>query len=74
MAYVGTFKCDTGFVMDIYDTSRIPKTTNKGHYITLHGIKEVEIWMAEQGYTDKIKEQKDIDLFIKKGWIQSYEN
>ena len=72
MAYVATFKCDCGFVMDLYDSPRIPKTNNKGHYITLNGIKEVEIWMAEQNYTDKIKEQKDIDFFISQGWIKSY--
>jgi len=72
MAYVATFKCDSGFIMDVYDSPRIPKTESKGYYITLNGIKEVEIWMAENRYKDKIKEQKDIDLFIQKGWIKAY--
>jgi len=74
MALVARFKCLSGFIMDVYDSPRIPKTDKTGYYITLQGIQEVEVWMAENSYTDKIKDQKDIDLFIQKGWIQSYAN
>lgn len=74
MAYIATFQCVTGFVMDIYDSPRVPKTANPGYYVTISGIKEIEIWMAENRYKDKISKQDDIDFFIKQGWIRKYVN
>lgn len=74
MAYICSIKCDSGFEMDLYNTPRIPKKGYSSHYITMKGLQEVEIWMAEQGYKDKIKDQKDIDFFITQGWIRAYEN
>ena len=63
------------FEMDFYDTARVPKANKTGYYLTLLGLKEIEIYMAENGYIDKLgKDQKDIDLFIQKGWIKKYED
>ncbi len=75
MALVCRWKCPCGFEMDFYDTARVPKANKTGYYLTLLGLKEIEIYMAENGYIDKLgKDQKDIDLFIQKGWIKKYED
>jgi len=73
MAYVATFKCECGFTFDIHDSVRVSKSqAQSSHYVTPIGVKEVEIYMAENEYDDKIKDIKDIELFIAKGWIQPY--
>ena len=73
MAYVGTLKgLNNDFEMDIYDTNRVPKQNKSGYYITPQGILEVEVWKAENGVKDKIKDKEHIDLFISKGWIKKY--
>lgn len=73
MAYVASFKCECGFVFDIHNSPRVSKTkANSKYYITPLGIKEIQVYMAENEFEDKIKDMKDIEIFIEKGWIKPY--